>query len=324
MKLALCSLGLSALLLALSSLSAGCEVKDCKTDDGKDATCLESLTRYADPQYNQQLEVDYSAGKNITIDGIYGDITIQEGAAGKVTVTFAPFNYESHKDEAQAYSEIRNNLDLAAVLDDNEDVQIATSRHDAGNGLGAKITVLIPPEFSGTLKVTNRSDGPINPGNILIHSVGRATALDVHTAKLGDCRIMASPTVKDSSVICSGEILLEHVSDNVTAQSSSDFDRDDVIVTIDSISDDATGGVVTADAGNVQVTFPRSGNFVIDADTAGMGTIAYDGTPETCTLTEPQPGSADVVCGDGGATYQLAAGSDAGYQGFIVLAYVAQ
>ena len=323
MKLALRSFALLALLVPAAVLSAGCEVKDCQTDDGEDATCLESLTHYADPMYNKQAEVDYVAGKNISINGVYGAIKVQEGVAGKVTATFAPFNWQSHNDEAQAYEQIRTNIDMVMEVDANEDVQVTTSRNGGGNGLGAEITVLIPPEFSGTLLVNNDSDGPMNPGNIEIDSVAQATALQVSTDNLGDCRINGAATVKSSNVVCSGEILLEHVSDSVIAQSSSDFTKDDVIVTIDAISDTSTGGTITADAGNVQVTFPNTGNFAIDANVAGAGTVVPGTTPSTCMLTEAA-GHADVNCGNGGPIYNLAAGMDADYAGMIVLAYPAQ
>ena len=48
MTFALRSLGVFAVLVPVLALSAACEVKDCGTEDGKSALCLESLTRYAD------------------------------------------------------------------------------------------------------------------------------------------------------------------------------------------------------------------------------------------------------------------------------------
>lgn len=320
MTFALRSLGVFAVLVPVLALSAACEVKDCETEDGKSALCLESLTRYADAQYNQTLEVDYTAGNDIVIENVYGEIVVKPGVAGKVTATFEPFNYESHKDEAQAYDEIRNNLDVAAVADSNGTVMITASRHDAGNGLGAEITVLIPPEFDGTLKVTNHSDGPVNPGDILIDSVGAATALDVYTGKLGDCRIQAAPSVTSSNVICSGEIELRNVSDNVTAQSTSEFDNKDVIVVIDSISDSASGGTITADAGSVQVVFPTGGNFTIDADVAGAGSIAVSRSPGSCHV-DNSLSFADVTCGDGGPVYTLQAGHEEDYDGMVLISF---
>src|SRR5215207_268147 len=154
------SLSVSSLLLG------GCEVSDCKTDEGEDAKCAESLTAF---EADESVEtVPYVDGASVTINGLYGDIAILPGSAGEVSTTFKPFNYRGNGQEEDARRELDENLDLRVDhdLDGSGDVTITTDRHDATNGLGSHITVRLPPEFNGVLIVENAGEGVINQGLI--------------------------------------------------------------------------------------------------------------------------------------------------------------
>ena len=100
-------------LCASSFVLGGCEVTDCKTDDGEDAKCAESLQAYE--ALEQVEETDYVDGASITIKGLYGDIAILPGDSGTESTTFKPFNYRGHSQETDARRELAENLELDVV-----------------------------------------------------------------------------------------------------------------------------------------------------------------------------------------------------------------
>src|SRR5262245_43506777 len=154
---------LSSLSLCCASLLfGGCTAKSLDTFEGEPVVLSE----------------DYEPGQNVTIDGLYGDIFVTEGGAGKVLTTFKPFVYDGYDEEEEARDAIENNLDLDVTTADGT-TTISTDRHDATNGLGSHITVELPPEFDGVLIVKNAGDGAINQGHIDVSFVGNATTLNV-------------------------------------------------------------------------------------------------------------------------------------------------
>src|SRR5688572_853954 len=133
----------SALLLSL----AGCEVTDCKTEEGQDAKCAESLEQFTGAE--QTVDLDYVEGASVTIDGNYGDIAVLRGSPGVVSTKFKPFNWRGHGQEADAERELEDNLILDASADADGNITVTTDRDGATNGLGSHITVYLPPEFNG-------------------------------------------------------------------------------------------------------------------------------------------------------------------------------
>jgi hypothetical protein len=302
-------------LSASSFVLGGCEVTDCKTDEGKDAKCAESLTAF---EATEQVEdTDYVDGASITINGLYGDIAVLPGDAGTVSTTFKPFNYRGHSQEADARRELEENLDLDVSSDDDGNITITTDRHDATNGLGSHITVRIPPEFNGTLIVQNDGDGAINPGLIDVKTVAESTTLNVVNHGLGRCNVLRGeddePSIvsnlTDVDVRCEADIIVRGVNDNVVVKSISPAFHSDVVVEIMSVSANAAGGSITGDDSSVQVTLPAGGDYEVVASGSGgahIGNVESD----DCDVPVSDDTDLQLTCGAGGPIYELSASDE--------------
>jgi hypothetical protein len=299
--LALCALGLG-----------GCEVSDCKTEEGEDAKCAESLEVHEGDAQSETLA--YEVGQNVTIQGLYGDIFVTGGEAAEVVVTFKPFNYRGHGQDDEAQLELENNLDLA-VTSDADGITISSDRHDATNGLGAHITVALPPEFNGVLAVQNAGDGVINQGNIDVSYVGEATSLIVENHGLENCNILRpeggddqpveQSTLTDVDVRCGADIYVRGVNDNVYVDSREPAFHSDIVVEIMSISENATGGEIKGSDSDIRVYFPVAGDYAISASTGENGAHMGDVVGGDCEVTSEDETSAELLCGAGGPVYQV-------------------
>jgi hypothetical protein len=306
---------LSVFSLSVSSLLlGGCEVSDCKTDEGEDAKCAESLKAFEADEIVRT--VSYTGGGgNLTIKGVYGDIAILPGTAAKLATTFKPFNYRGHNQEADARRELEENLDLVVDRDSvSGDVTITTDRHDATNGLGSHITVLLPPEFNGILIVENEGDGVINQGLIDVQTVGEATTLNVTNHGLQLCSVLRGdddePSIvsnlTDVNVQCEADIIVRGVSDNVVVRSVSPSFHSDVVVDIVSVSPDAAGGSIIGDNSNVQVTMPAGGDYNVMAS-AGAGARISKVEAGECEVPTNDESELALACGAGGPIYEISA-----------------
>jgi hypothetical protein len=312
---------LSSLVLVLSVGIAsvalgGCEVTDCKTDEGKDAKCAESLKAFeATPEV---VDKDYVAGASLTIDGVYGDITILPGDAGTVSTTFKPFNYRGNSQETDARREMDENLDRTVETDADGNITVTTGRHDATTGLGSHITVRIPPEFDGTLIVKNDGNGVLNQGLIDIQTVADATTLNVLNHGLDNCKVLAGeegddPIVSlltDVDVRCEASILVRGVNDDVVVLGKSSPFHHDVIVEIASIGPDATGGQIEGPNSHVQVTFPLEGDYAVVANASGEGAHIAKVEAGNCDAPVDDETELQLDCGAGGPVYEIKASDE--------------
>ena len=298
-------------LCASTLLLSGCEADDCKDADGKDATCFASLTHFTAPE--QTATEDYVDGASLTIDGLYGSITVQEGSAGVVKTTFAPFNYRGHDKEAEAAQEMSDNLQLEMVADADSNLFVTTGRTASQTGnLGAQITVELPPEFNGPLFVENAGDGGINQGHIAVKYVAQATTLTVLNHGLENCNILrpeddddavAASTLIDTDVRCEADITVRGVNDTVFVHSRNAEFHSNVRVEIASIGPSALGGEVRGDNSSIELILPSAGDYDVSASASGPG--AHIGKIETgdCETTSSETASLELSCGAGGAPY---------------------
>jgi hypothetical protein len=302
----------STLVLAVSGMTAllgasGCEVKNCETADGKSAVCAASLTRFEaddivlDP-------IAYAPGTDVTVHGNYGDIHVVEGAEGEVRVKLEPFNYRGHDEEAAARNELENNADYTFEENDSG-IYVETERHDSKTGLGADITVYLPPEFDGRLSLVNSSDGPVNPGDIEADFVGAASSLELSTKSLGDCTVNGAPSVLDTRASCDGEIVVTNVS-NGGAISSKGLGGS-VRLVLAGLTDSAGGSVSTED-GDITLRFPEGGTFTVTALATEDGTVTAPALEEACAADIAAESSASFTCGDtqGDPHFTITAGTD--------------
>jgi hypothetical protein len=244
---------------------------------------------------------------DLTVNGNYGDINVVEGTAGEISVMFEPFNYRAHDAENDARDELENNFDWSFEVSGNAAV-VTTGRHDATNGLGADVTVFLPPEFDGALTLRNDSDGAINPGDIDVDTAGAATLVDVSTDSLGDCSISAAGTVVNTHAHCDGEIHVSGVSNQVDIDSTglAGF----VSLSLWTVEGPDVGGLITTEDGDIDVTFP-DGDFTITAEASADGTVASS-LGDSCVEAVGSESAKSYTCGAGGPTYVIAAGQDGG------------
>ena len=296
-------------LCASSLLLVGCETNDCKTEDGKDAVCAESLVAFEGDE--QSFSEAYTVGDNVTIQGIYGDIFVTSGDEGEVAVTFMPFNYRGNGQEEDARLELEENLDLA-VSAGSDGITVSTGRHDSKNGLGSHITVALPPEFNGVLFVSNDGDGPINQGHIDVSYVAEATTLNVVNHGLENCNILRGDDgepadvtlLTDTDVRCEADITVRGINDNFVVKSIDPAFHSHVRVEVASVSDQASGGEVTGDNSSIELILPDAGNYNVSAAASGPGAHLGNLDPGSCSETSDEA-SAELTCGDGGPFYTV-------------------
>jgi hypothetical protein len=276
-------------------------VPGCKTTCGEDeqsgaSGCTSKSVHLFNGTPVTQSNIAYNPGDTLTIETVYGDVEVTQGAADTISVTFEPFDYEGYDEEDLAVRQMNEHLDLKYGS-----TAITASRiGDTTNGLGAHIRVQLPQNFSGKLIVKNHGDGPLNFFNTDIDYVGQATAVDVNGGSpLSDCEVNGSPTVKDTVVNCGDVINVQHVSDNVTLTSREGHGLSEpaaIRLVIDSISATATGGSLTTPDGNIDANFPASAAFSVQA-TAPNGSV-NENAP-SCTVEENGPTAGTVTCNPG-------------------------
>lgn len=303
-RLALGTCGLIAALIA-----SGCEVQSCTTDEGKSGICLKSLTRFEGDAIEPEA-LAYTPGTDVTVNGKYGDIRVVEGAAGEVRVKLEPFNYRAHDAEAAARAEIADNLDYS-FSETDLGISVETDRHDSTNGLGADITLYLPPEFDGKLELGNQSDGPVNPGDIEVEFVAAASSLIFATGSLGDCTVNGAPSVGYTRAHCDGEIVLTNVSNG--GMISTTGLGGSIRLELAGITDGGGGGTITTEDGDITVKFPSEASFSVSAIAHEEGTVTAPSLEEVCAYEPGLEDSKSYTCGDavgGGPHYSIIAGSD--------------
>ncbi len=313
------SLALSAFSLSLLLAASGCETSNCETEEGNNAVCAESLKKFTVAGAEQTIEVDYEPGRDLVVDNIKGTIHVNEGLdAGKISITFEPFTYRGHSKDAEAKDEIENKF--SASFEWSEDDEAYIARTDRGSGssdeLGAEITVNLPPEFDGALRVVNQGGGELNPGDVIVNFTALSPSVELENkSSVGDCDLDGSATVTMTRAKCGGNIEIRGISDNVEVVSTGLETGLDVLVQFASISDDATGGSIKSDDGQVDVIFPGPNeddelpNFSVDAST-GEGAISVYDLRDDCE-SDGDDAAQSFVCGEGGnAVYTIQAGLD--------------
>jgi len=285
--------------------TAGCEVQKCETDDGKDATCLKSEKRYEGAAVEPDA-LPYTPGTDLTVHGVYGKIRVVEGNSGEVGVTFEPFTYRAYDAEAAARDELENKFDY--VFEDTGSILAASGRHDSTNGLGADITLRLPPEFDGALVLNNDSDGPLNPGDVNASYVASAVSVEVSTQSLGDCTVAGAPSVAYTKARCDGTITVKNVVDQLDLASKGLGGG--IVVTLADITADSPGGSVRSEDGDVSVTFPSGASFAVQAQSSTEGEVKASTLDDACTGDAAAKTAKSYTCGDGGPTYVVTAGTN--------------
>jgi hypothetical protein len=313
--------GSSLLLMTvgLASLvgTSGCETQKCETDEGEEAVCAKSLTRFNGADITPD-PLPYTAGTDLRVAGNYGDIQVVEGADGEVSIKLEPFNYRAYDAEIEARDELENNFDYS-FTDDGDAIVVTTGRHDATNGLGADITVYLPPAFDGALVLDNDSDGAVNPGDIEADYVASAWSVDVSTDSLGDCSIDADGSVVVTRAHCDGAISVTGVADQVDVASTGL--GGDVSLSLASVSGTEAGGSITSEDGDIVVSFPAGADFTVQAQSTEDGTVSASELDDDCVAATAAETAKSYTCGDGGPSFVVTAGTDGVGPSSVTLEY---
>jgi hypothetical protein len=259
------SLRLGLLLgLFVGNGTLGCEAQDCdNAETGGEGVCLKSLKRFEGA--TETATVDH-AGDDIIIDSSNGNVYVVEGEAGLVSAEFEPFvlrAYDITQEEAEQDFEL---LDLA-VTTDGGDVHVDVRREDgAPTSLGADITVAIPPEFSGNLRV-EQNNGPTE-----VRYVAAANGVIVNS-EVGGCDI-ATGAASEISIRCDVGDLSASISD-VTEQTGTGF---------------STGN------GSIALSLPAHAVFSVQAAALAGGTVSVENLPAECTLAVASESAKTLSC----------------------------
>ncbi|HEV8550749.1 MAG TPA: hypothetical protein VGQ57_17005 [Polyangiaceae bacterium] len=300
-------LALSALAFGTLLAASGCEVQSCKDASGQDATCAKSLKRFELDDAIAPDALPYAAGTGVTVHGIYGDIHVKEGPSGQVGVKFELFDYRAYDAEDAARDELAHHFDYTFEASDSG-ILVTSGRHDSTNGLGADITLYLPPEFDAALVLRNDSKGPINPGDIDAESVGQATSVDLSTKSLGACEVHAGGSVLFTRAHCDGTITATGVADDLDVASTGLSGT--VSVVLSGIGESASGGSVTSEDGDVHVIFPDAASFGVQAQSSKDGQVQAPTLDTGCAADAAAETAKSYTCADGGPLYVVTAGTD--------------
>ena len=295
------SLVLGAVIL---SAATGCKVacKDNEQDNGGECTA-KSLKRFEGTE-TAVSPVSYASGDNVRVETVYGNVYVKQGVTGKVSATFAPFDYEGYDEKDLATRQMNENLHVTNLTGGPE-IGLSATRDDVSNGLGAHITLLIPPEFDGTITVENRGKGPINEFNSHVDFVGSATTVNVHGgASLSQCTVTGAASVTNTVVDCGDSVDVRGISDNFTLTARREGQIEDVAMHIElgSVSSTATGGIANS-GGLINAWFPANDNFSVHSTVADPKAVIDPGTLPSGCLTSDN--NATITCGTGGPVYTL-------------------
>lgn len=289
-------LGVSAL-----GLTSGCVAKECETEAGNDAVCLEAPERYDGSE--RSITRGYLPGTHVSVDGVYGNIEVVAGAEGEVTAAFRPFAYGAQNEDAAALEAIETKLVLSHELD-GDTLFIDATRSDGDLPLvGADIEIALPPEFDGELAIVNRGNGTWNPGDVDVDFVGLAPSVEITAGALSVCELTGGPAVVYTSVQCESDVRVVDVSDEVDIEATGRLGSVELVLA--SVSRSTAGGSVRAGE-NVFVTFPAGSSFEVTAAATFPGVVDVD-VPATCVSAVATESAQSFTCGDGGPLYELVA-----------------
>lgn len=313
MKTVLGWLGLVTVGTFLIAGASGCEVACAEDEEKKGTTCVaKSLTRFKGTDFNQ--EAAWQSGGTVHVEGVFGNINVVSGAAADaVKVTFKPFSYRGHDQEADAVRDMEEALKTEVVSDGAGGVVVRAFREGThGSSLGAQMVVELPSGFDGRLEVNNKGDGNVSTAgdfDVDVDSVGGATSLDVRAGSdLSECVVAAAPSVTASEVHCGDRVELYNVADTVNVSTTdSNVLGDAIIVSIASISANG-GGTITSADGTISLTLPSGGAYSVQAQSAADGLVNVT-APADCSVNEAAPTSKTLACGAGGPNYVVTAGT---------------
>jgi hypothetical protein len=298
-------------LLALgAALVAGSGCKNtCSSNDQGSQCTSKSVTEFRGTAVDK--DIGYSAGQNLSIDTVYGNVTVVGGGtSGNIHVTFQPFDYEGYDEESLAQNNMNSGLDLG--VDGTTDVKVTAARNSSvsTNGLGSGITVTIPNDFNGTITVHNHGSGPLanqdKQFDVNVSAVGAATAVTVvNDSDLGDTFVTGNTGVTNTSVTAHEVVTVTGVADtvNITTDGTGLGDPG-VVLSIASISPNAAGGTITSQEGGIQATFPATGDYAIQAS-APQGKVNEGTPPGSCNVQTAADTAKTVTCGASGPIYKL-------------------
>jgi len=297
--------------------ASGCELAKCGGDAGNGAMCIKatSLVRYE----GDALEPDampYTPGTDVSVHDVYGNIHVVEGEPGILRVKFEPFNYRAYDAESAAREEIVSSFESGFALTDTGFLA-QTGRHDGSNGLGADVTLYLPPEFDARITAVSHGEGPVNPGDLNVEFAGHARYLTVQTNSLGDCTVHDAPSGEWTDARCDGDITITNVTGGATITGTGLGS----IVTYAPI--DLYDGNISNQDGDIDMTFPEDGIFYVSAYTGSDGSIDAPMLEERCAGTNTSDTSKTFFCGgaDGTAPQYFLVASPKGGSGAISLRF---
>jgi hypothetical protein len=283
--------------------TTGCEGACKEDEETQGTTCIaKSLTRWEGSKFNGQSDTAWTSAKNVTVDGVFGKITVVAGTGDKVEVDYSPFSWRAHDGEADAVDDMENSLKTEVTTDASGNFLVRSFREAPyGSSLGTDMVVKLPAGFDARLTVNNRGSGDIGSKgefDVDIDSVASATALDVRAgSNLGDCTVNGAPSVTSSEVHCGSLVKLFNVSDAVNASTSSGV-GDGIELSLAGISANG-GGTIEAENGDIVISLPSTGAYSVQATSSSDGTVTVGTPPAGCTVEGQDSRSQTLACGTG-------------------------
>lgn len=172
----------AALLVGLFGVaSQGCIVGECKSGQ-ENCIQIQAATIWEGTPVTRTLT--YTAGKNIRVDGVNGQVTLIRGTStSQISVKFTPFSIRAGDEETLAQQDMQKDLILTTTDTAASEVLIQTDRTANGSGgLGADIEVTLPSGFDGGVEVDSGNgsiDADLSGGNAAFTTMNIPGAGDI-------------------------------------------------------------------------------------------------------------------------------------------------
>jgi hypothetical protein len=258
----------------------------------------------------------WESGQNLIIDGLNGKIEVVRGEAGKVSATFEPSTLRGADEDAEADAEMKELLALRVEEDSSGNVLVKTSKSGGSSSLGARITVRLPPEFNGGLRVDQRN------GDVLLKHVGSAESLQITNSGTGFCKVAGAPSIKVTEIRCGWDVEVLNVADKVSVSSDNTLGAT-VRVGWAELSASAGDSSVSLDSGDIELLLPKDAEYTLQAQGQNGGVVAFDPLPTGCTADEASSASKSLRCGSATEVPRVSvrAGLDEKYRGRVAVRF---
>lgn len=270
MKAALRNVGLLALSVGLLGMLTGCEVSDCDDQsDDADGTCVEgkSLDKFVADE-DDEASVFYNDGQDIKVLSVNGELRVRPGSdETKAVLRYRRFVFRAYDTPIEEVQADLEKLVVEARPTDTGAAGFDVDRLGGPAGLGADLTLLVPPGFNGTLDLT-QDNGPTDIGY-----VGDARGVLLNSEN-GRCEVAAG-----------GAELIDLYCGN-----------GDLSASVAAVPETFVSGDFETGNGTIVLSFPAAAKFNVQAQAHDGGVVDVTNVHTGCAVNASSESAKTISC----------------------------